>query len=487
MFRAIAIIGILQVLTILVQVVRAKVISVVLGPAGLGTVGLIDQMIAMVATICSLSLPTVVLRIMPRVYGKPEFKRQYASFLKGVILTSVVGTAILAAVLLVQPRVFGDIATTYSTEIGVALASVPLLALGLLLPNVLAASLRPIGAASLSFGVAAAAAVAAAAGLLLGGIREIYVAQAIVTSALLAGALVYFKFNLHLPFHDPEASLIGEIRARPDIIPTAVAVYASLVGTAVALLTVRYVTARSMGIEAVGWLQSILSMVLAVGAVLVAMAARYLSPLLNQPSSKEEKFALANLFRRRQLMILIALTVPLVLFANIALTIMFSSKFTGAAAWLPAFLIWQLLVIQTNVQLMLLFSLDEIWTVTVMSIAGSALSGLLCVLLIPTFGLSGGAVAMIAGAGLTMTIAAVRLRRHGYSTGRSSILLGGYAVVVLLAAPYLLEGEGLAYFAIRVVACGVLVGGLWFFLDHEEKAAILSAGRKRVAGTSVQS
>lgn len=487
MFRAIAVIGILQVLTILVQVVRAKVISVTLGPAGLGVVGLIDQMIAMISAICSLSLPTVVLRIMPRVYGKPEFKRQYVSFLKGVVTTSIVGTVMLAIVLLVRPNLFGDVASTYSTEIGVALVSVPLLALGLLLPNVLAASMRPIGAASLSFGIAAMAAVAAGAGLLLGGIREIYIAQAAATATLLAGALVYFKLRLHLPFHDRDASLIGEIRARPDIIPTAIAVYASLVGTAAALLAVRYVTAHSIGIEAVGWLQAILSMVLAVGAVLIAMAARYLSPRLNRPSSAEEKFALANLFRRRQLMILIALTVPLVLFANIALTIMFSSKFTGAAAWLPAFLIWQLLVIQTNVQLMLLFSLDEIWTVTVMSIAGSALSALLCIVLIPRFGLSGAAAAMLAGAALTMAIAAVRLRSHGYSTGRSSLLLGGYAVVVLLAAPYLLQGEGLALFALKAVACAILVGGLWFFLDAEEKASLMGIGRRRAIEHSARS
>ena len=480
MFRAIALIGILQVLTILVQIVRAKVISVTLGPAGLGVVGLIDQLIAMVSTICSLSLPTVVLRIMPRVYGKPEFARQYASFLKGVVVTSVVGTVGLAAVLLFRPAMFGDVATTYSTEIGVALASVPLLALGLLLPNVMAASMQPIGAAFLSFGVAAMAAVAAGAGLLTGGIREIYIAQAIATAALLAGALVYFKVKLNLPFHDPRASLVGEIKARPDIIPTAIAVYASLVGTAFALLVVRYATAHSMGIDSVGWLQAILSMVLAVGAVLVAMAARYLSPLLNRPSTKEEKFALANLFRRRQLMILIALTLPLVLFADIALTIMFSSKFTGAAAWLPAFLIWQLLVIQNNVQLMLLFSLDEIWTVTIMSIAGSALSALLCVVLIPSFGLTGGALAMIGGAALTMSIASVRLHKHGYSTGRSSLLLGGYAIVVLLAAPYLLQGEGIALFALKAVICAILVGGLWVFLDQDEKAAILTVTRRRI-------
>jgi O-antigen/teichoic acid export membrane protein len=484
MFRAIAIIGILQVLTILVQIVRAKVISVTLGPAGLGVIGLIDQLIAMISTVCSLSLPTVVLRVMPRVYGEPAFSRQYASFLKGVVVASLLGSAAFAIVLFIRPEMFGEVAGTYSTEIGIALASVPLLAIGLLLPNVLAASMRPVGAASLSFGVAAMAAVAAGAGLIFGGIREIYIAQAGATAALLAATLIYFKVKLHLPFHDPEASLVGEIRARPDIIPTAVAIYASLVGTAFALLAVRYVTAHSLGIEAGGWLQAILSMVLAVGAVLVAMAARYLSPLLNRPAPLEDKFALANQFRRRQLMILIGLTVPLVLFADIALTIMFSSKFTGAAAWLPVFLIWQLLVIQNNVQLMLLFALDEIWTVAVMSIAGSVVSAILCAVLIPSFGLTGAAAAMMAGAALTMAIATVRLHKHGYVTGRSSLWLGGYAVVVLLAAPYLLQGAGLGLIALKVAACAVLIGGLWFFLNGEEKAAVMKIGRRSAVGGS---
>ena len=197
--------------------------------------------------------------------------------------------------------------------------------------------------------------------------------------ALLAAALVYFKRVLHLPIYDRSASLLKEIGARPDIIPTGIAVYAAVVGSAFSQLVVRYVTVHSLGGELGGWLQAILSMVLAVGAVLVSMAARYLSPVLNRPSSVKEKFALFDAFRRRQLMMLIALAVPLVLFAKIALLLLFSSRFMGAATWLPAFVIWQLLVIQTNVQLQLLFALDELWVVTAKSIAGSVLSrNLMC-------------------------------------------------------------------------------------------------------------
>ena len=72
MFAAITAVGVLQLMTIVVQVVRTKAISVVLGPVGLGMVGLLDQLIAMVATLGALSAPTVVLRILSRAHGNPS-------------------------------------------------------------------------------------------------------------------------------------------------------------------------------------------------------------------------------------------------------------------------------------------------------------------------------------------------------------------------------------------------------------------------------
>ena len=467
-----------SILTILVQVVRSKAVSVVLGPAGLGIVGLIDQLIFAIATICTLSLPTVVLRVMPRAYGEPGFARQYVSFLRAVVVVSVIGSGAFGAMLALRPTIFGEVGATYSTEFGIALISVPLIALGLLLPNVLAASMRPVAAAWLSLAVAAVAAMAAVTGLVSHSIRDIYIWQAVMTGALLVAALAHFKRKLHLPFHDASAGLVKEIRERPDIIPTAVAIYASLVGFAVSLLVVRYVAVQSLGAAIGGWLQAILSMVISVGTVLVAMAARYLGPVLNRPAALEEKFAIFDLFRRRQLMILIALAVPLVLFAKLALIILFSSKFVPAAAWLPAFLVWQLLYIQTNVQLQLLFALDELWIVTVKSIAGCVLSVVLCFLLVPNYGLGGAAVAMIAGTGLTLAIGALRLRRRGYAMAWSSMLLGAYAIVALLLVPYVAASDLVVSIGVKLLACVVLVGGLWPFLTAEEKASITSIVRK---------
>jgi O-antigen/teichoic acid export membrane protein len=477
MFRIIVTIGLLQILTILVQVVRAKVISVDLGPAGLGLVGLTDQLIILVGMVCALSLPTVAVRVMSRSYGRPEFARQYAAFLQAIVAASVIGCGALGVVLLSRPDLFGTTVEEYSTEFGVALVNAPLFAVGLFLPNVLAAHMRPVGAAALSFAIAAIATVAAGIGLLWGGVREIYIAQAIVTAVLLAWTLIYFKRKLHLPLLDRDANLIAEVRARPDIIPTAIAFYASLVGTAFSLLVVRYVTAHSLGIETGGWLQAILSMVLAVGAVMIAMAARYLGPQLNRPSTIAEKFATFDMFRRRQLMLLVAMSVPLVLFAKLALIVLFSSKFTIAAAWLPAFLVWQLVIIQTNVQMQLLFALDELWIVTIKSIAGCIASTVLCAALIPHFGVNGAAAAMLVGAILAFALGAERLHRRGYAMTGSSILLVGYAVAALMIAPYLTQNSALDSIPIRIVACLALIAGLWLFLTPEEKASVRHFGR----------
>lgn len=473
MLKAIVTLGVLQALVILVQIVRSKVIAVALGPAGLGIIGIIDQIVMTIGFAAALSLPTVVVRVLPRVHGKPAFARQYAAFLKAVIITSFVSSGALGLLLLVEPAVFGDISQGYPTELAIALGGVPLFALGLLLPNVLAASMRPVGAAWLSFGITAMATVGAAIGLVWGGIREIYISQLIATGTLLAGALLYFKMGLGLPFHDRSASLVKEIRAAPELLATAGAVYAGLVGSAFALLIVRYVTAESLGVEAGGRLQAILSMVLGVGAVLGAMSSRYLGPVLNRPSAKKEKFAIFDLFRRRQLIMLVGLSVPLVLFAKLVVLIMFSSRFIDAAELVPAFLIWQLLVIQTNVQVQLLFALDDVWTVTITSIAGAAVSALLCLVLIPPFGIEGAAAAMIAGAALTLAIGAVRLRRrHGHLLATSSLLLGCYAAAVLLAAPYAMQVGMWDAIPLKIGVCLLLIAGLWPYLNEEEKFAI---------------
>jgi O-antigen/teichoic acid export membrane protein len=482
LFKTLVAIGIFQAVTVAVNIVRSKTLSVALGPEGLGLIGTIDQLLNALVQLCSLSLPAVALRLLPRVHGDiGAFRRQYASFIKAVVLVSAGGIAVAAAMVQIRPDILGAELAPHRATIDVALLSVPVLALGLLLPNVLAASQRPTGAAALFFAVAAAAAVAAGIGLRLGSILHIYLVQFALTGVLIAVTLAYFKQHLGLPFYDPHGGLRAALKANPDIGASAGAVYVSVLGSSVALLAVRSATLSSLGAEPVGFLQATLSMVLAVGGVLAAMNGRYLGPVLNRRGQTTNRAVVVELFRKRQLMLLTVMAIPLVLFAEVVVALLFSREFTPAAAWLPAFLVWQLLVLQGGIQQQLLFALDELQPLMLIAIAGHGLATLLCFVLIPRYGLSGAAAAMLSGTVLMNVLGAQRLqRRHGIHPNRTSLLLIAYVVTALLGAPYVLRAFGDASgIAVRLLLCAVLIAGLWLFLGADDKAGLKALARPR--------
>ena len=139
-------------------------------------------------------------------------------------------------------------------------------------------------------------------------------------------------------------------------------------------------------------------------------------------------------------MLLTVMAVPLAMFAELTLTLLFSSRFTAGGPWLPTFLVWQLVTLQVAIQIQLFFALDDLKPVATIAIAGNALAIALCFAAVPTFGLTGAAAALLAGA-LLMNVAGARhlRRRHGISPQRSSRLLTTYVVLILIVTPYLLR------------------------------------------------
>jgi O-antigen/teichoic acid export membrane protein len=218
--------------------------------------------------------------------------------------------------------------------------------------------------------------------------------------------------------------------------------------------------------------------------VLSAMSGRYLGPLLNRRTEPVDKAVITELFRRRQLMLLTVLAVPLAMFAELTLTLLFSSRFTAAGPWLPTFLVWQLVTLQVAIQVQLFFALDDLKPVATIAIAGNAVAIALCFAAVPRFGLTGAAAALLAGALLMNAAGAHRLRRHhGIASQRESRLLTTYVVLSLLIMPYLLrllDPAGAAA-ALRIGVCTALVSGLWLFLDNGERHQLTSRLRRRAA------
>ena len=217
MIKTLVLIGGFQAATIAVTVVRSKLISVTLGPEGLGVTGTIDQILSVVLQLSSLSLPAIAIRLLPRTHGvDPDgFRRQYANFIAAVLVTSGVGAAIVAGLVQTFPSLLGHELAAYRLPVVIALVSVPLMALGLLLPNVLSASQRQASGALLYFALAAASTAAAWIGIQIGGIREIYIVQAAALVVCLAVALGYMWRRCDLPFVGRSGALQAAAAGQP--------------------------------------------------------------------------------------------------------------------------------------------------------------------------------------------------------------------------------------------------------------------------------
>ena len=87
MSRVLISIGAIQLLIMFVALVRAKVLSVLLGPSGFGVVSTIDQATLTAMQLAHLSLPFTALKFMSRRHsdGHDAFERTYASFSRALL------------------------------------------------------------------------------------------------------------------------------------------------------------------------------------------------------------------------------------------------------------------------------------------------------------------------------------------------------------------------------------------------------------------
>jgi O-antigen/teichoic acid export membrane protein len=144
MSRVLVSIGAIQLLIMFVALVRAKVLSVLLGPSGFGVVSTIDQATQTAMQLAHLSLPFTALKFMSRRHsdGHAPFERTYASFFRGLLGVAVVAVLVLELLLWWRPGVFGAELVEYRRYFAIAFLGIPSLMLNVLLINTFAAAQR---------------------------------------------------------------------------------------------------------------------------------------------------------------------------------------------------------------------------------------------------------------------------------------------------------------------------------------------------------
>lgn len=484
MSRALFSIGFVQVLIILVNMVRAKVLSILLGPAGFGVVSTIDQIVVSVIQLGGLAVPAVALKLLSYAHSDSheKFQEAYSSFLSGILGLSLIATAIMLALIGLKPDLFGADIVPYIEYLNLALLSVPTLMLALFFVNTLAAAQKSEHSIYLHFIVTLSLTVAGCLGVYFGGIMGLYIAT--IPTGIIAsiGTLVFVRRTLKVKVFSQATGLVKAIRRKPEIASIALVLYITLSAYSIMMLVVRFFVFSSLGEEQVGFLQALLSIALALGAISGPMNALFFMPLVNRALPLDAKLKAAHDFQRTITLLMAAITLPFILFPKLALFLLFSSEFIVISQLVYLFILWQCLFQMLNVYQQLLVGLDDTLFATIGSTSGYLIAIILCALLIPDFGLTGTAIALIIGLLVTGLMTSYRLKTKFHSAipadlwVRTLLCLAGITITGLTFNQ--IEEWSLGGITARAGFACAYISALWFFLNAEQKQFVLNLRHK---------
>ena len=480
MSRVLVSIGAIQLLIMFVALVRAKVLSVLLGPSGFGVVSTIDQATQTAMQLAHLSLPFTALKFMSRRHsdGHDPFERTYASFFRGLLGIALVAVLVLEALLWLRPGVFGAELVAYRRYFAIAFLGIPSLMLNVLLINTLAAAQRGATGALTNLVIGVVAATAAIVGVTLGGFGGLYVATVMSSIAATGGVVWYLHRSLRVSIAAHGARLRDELRESPEIVSYSLYVYIAVGAYLVAVLVTRFFVFDALGPAGAGWLQALLSIALTVGAVMTPMSGLYLAPLLNRQMPVASKLGVANDFAAKIAPLFLLGGVAVSLFPSLALTVLFSRKFAGAAGVLFLFVVWQCLHHLVNVYLQLLIGLDDVRFYALLNCIAYVGAALVFRPLIGAYGLGGAAIALSVASVINAigTAARLALRFHA-RIGPVVLVRGGASVAAIMGAGALfrgsaeLSGSGVSLRVAYLVAVSLL---LWMTMSAAERAWLRS-------------
>lgn len=435
-FKTIVTLGGIQVLAMGFNLVKSKIAAVILGPGGIGAISLIDQVTALVAQVSTFSLPFAAVKFLSAAHSESReaFARLYAAFLRVLLIISLLGTSIGIALLVWRPTVLGRELVGYAGVAILALLAIPATNVTALLTNAIAATRRVHASGLYGLFTAMALALLSGAGLWMAGLRGYYLGSLFAGIALLTGGMIYLSQRETRGIHDGKLRLWSEIRRYPKVLHFSAALYFISFSMPVAYLIARYAVLRARGLEAAGLLQSAMALGLALTAVMRQSNALFLTPAMNRTSADSVKFREAIEFLRALSVTIGVIALPIVLFPDLWLFLLYSRRFLAAAPFVYLFVLAQTLELFAGVNMALLIGLNRIATQVTVTLAGLAGLAALSWWLVPHYGIAGVGVAIIFDGSLVFVLSAWRL----WATHRLEIhrAIGWLpvSVVVLLGA-----------------------------------------------------
>ena len=434
MIRAIVTIGVLQFLSMLLMLAKTKILAVTLGPAAVGTMSVIDKLTALVAQTLSLSLPLAALRFLPAALREsPEAMDLLYRRMRNVLLVLIVPAAALCmAISIGAPEWWGAELVPYQRVLMLAFAGLPVVGLVPFLTNAYAGGMTHARAMTFSIAhsaVLVAAAVTAAVGFGFGGFYGLYATLGTVLVVIAARRVTAAGSGV------PSAPRISAgFRLPVAIWRFAGALLALAFAAPYAALFVQYTSLRLYGAEASGILQSAVGISFSVRTLLGTAHAVLLTPHVNREAEPRARMTWANEFQRNTALLFVVVLPPLLLFSDIALRVLYSGQFVGAAAFVALFVAAEVVTLLSGTYQSLIVAGDRMTFHVIQNLLAQALLVGVAAIALPRLGLAGAGIAALAAPLFLYGTTLVFLRRqYGVRVSSEAAMMAVLTFAVLLA------------------------------------------------------
>ena len=474
------------------QLVRTKVLAIMLGPDAIGVMGVIDKLLAVVSQTASLSLPFAAVRFLPEYWRNDpaQFDAVYRAMRRLLLACAGAATIIALGVTAFAPQLWGEGLRPYSRVIALAVLTIPALVMIPFLQNVIASQMRQNVAMAISVSNAAVLTVSAIVGVWLGGLVGNYAMFAALGIGLTLVAVRVSKAQPRATDVAPGLTPAPEPRPRPraSLPPMlwrfSAAMLALAFLTPYAALFVHYRVLSRLGPEVAGSMQATLGVSIAVRTVLGSAHAVFLTPGVNRGGSPPERMAWASQFQST-LCLLAAVSVPLLLlFPQVAVRVLYSGQFAPGAQFVAVFVFAELLGLLAATYQSIVVAFNHLAFHVVQNIVAQLLLVAIAAPLIDSHGILGAGIAGLSAQALLYVATTTFLRwRYGIKVPPRTAALTAFALSACLAtgiAGVIWPALSLPTIALKVMGYLVILGLLLALLTPDDRQRLLRiAGRLR--------
>jgi len=484
--RTIAIIGVIQIASVVFGLLRTKILALLLGPSGVGALSVVDQVVQVVAYVSSFSLPYAAVKFLSRSHSRSgdEFRLLYGSLLRLLFGLAIIGTAIGLFVTIAFPGVLGNGLEAYRAYLIPAFLAIPAMTLNGFFGGTLAAAQRSNASASIALVGAVSLAISAYLGISIGGIVGLYWCNVGALILIAVGLSYYLRRELSLPLLTEGGGIRKALRDNPDVIPYSAILYVTSFALSASSLVARYTVISHFGEAEAGLLQASISLSAALGLVMAPTNALYLTPILNRDIGKAAKEHAAIQFLAKLALIVCVPAMFIVLFPQLLLRLLYSTAFVPVGGILYIFVVSQVLLLLAGVFQALLIGFDDLKAYGVISLLGYLVVAGGSLLAGPRYGIVGVAVALLTANAAIFIFGLARLR------STHELLVPGrlyatllYAVSALAVGGVMasrLDSPSLTVIGSKLGLYCAFVASLVLMTSRQEFMQVISIGRARL-------